>query len=91
MSSDRPVSLYPQTRVPMRIGTLLMVIGAAVFLVGLGVRFVPGIFSWFGHLPGDIRIEREGSRVFIPLGSMIGISVVLTVLVNVVAALLRDR
>lgn len=75
----------------MRIGTVLMVIGGLVFLIGLGVRLAPGLFSWFGNLPGDIRVEGERSRVFIPLGSMIVISVVLTVLVNVVGALLRDR
>ncbi|HIE21998.1 MAG TPA: DUF2905 domain-containing protein [Acidimicrobiia bacterium] len=75
----------------MRVGTVLMLLGGAVFIVGLAVRFVPGLFAWFGHLPGDVRIEGENSRIYIPITSMIVVSVVLTVLVNVVAVFLRDR
>ena len=36
----------------------------------------------FGRLPGDICIESERSRVFIPITSMVILSVVLTVLIN---------
>lgn len=75
----------------MRLGNVLMVVGAAVLVVGALVRFAPGLFSWFGNLPGDIRIEGENSRVYIPITSMILISVVLTVLVNLVGSMFRDR
>lgn len=75
----------------MRFGNLLMLIGAGVILVGALVRFAPGLFSWFGHLPGDIDIRGENSRVFIPITSMIVVSVFLTVVVNVVGSLFRDR
>ena len=75
----------------MRLGNVLMLIGVAVLVLGALVRFAPGLFSWFGNLPGDIHIERENSRVFIPLTSMIVVSVVLTVVVNVVGTLFRDR
>jgi hypothetical protein len=40
------------------------------------------LLNWFGRLPGDIRIESERSRVFIPITSMVILSVVLTVLIN---------
>lgn len=73
----------------MRLGTILMVLGGGLFLVGLGVRM--GLFSWFGQLPGDINIQGERSRVVIPLGSMILISVVLTIVVNLIGLVLRDR
>lgn len=75
----------------MRIGNLLMLLGAGLLLVGALVRYVPGLFSWFGHLPGDITIEGENSRVFIPLTSMILVSVAVTLIANLVAALFRDR
>jgi hypothetical protein len=75
----------------MRLGNLLMVIGAGVVIVGALVRFAPSLFGWFGNLPGDVRIENEGSRVFIPVTSMIVVSIVLTVVVNVVGSLFRDR
>lgn len=75
----------------MRVGNLLIGIGVALVLVGALVRFFPGAFSWFGNLPGDIRVERETSRVFIPITSMIVVSVVVTVVINLVWAMLRDR
>jgi len=39
-----------------------------------------GALSWFGRLPGDMRIERGSMRVYFPLASMLVVSVVLTVL-----------
>lgn len=68
-----------------------MLIGVAIVLIGALVRFVPGLFGWFGNLPGDINIEGENSRVFIPITSMIVVSIVLTVIVNVIGAVFRDR
>lgn len=61
---------------------VLMLAGAIFFLIGLAWYFVPGLFSWIGRLPGDIRIEGENSRVFIPITSMIVISVVLSIVTN---------
>lgn len=75
----------------MRVGSLLIVVGAALVLIGALVRFFPGAFSWFGNLPGDIRIEGESTRVFIPITSMIVVSVVATVVINLVGGLFRDR
>lgn len=68
-----------------------MIIGGAVLVIGALVRFTPGLFSWFGNLPGDIRFEGENSRVFIPITSMIVVSIVLTLIVNLVGSLFRDR
>lgn len=68
-----------------------MVVGAALLVVGALVRFAPGLFAWFGNLPGDIRIETESSRIFIPITSMIVVSVALTLIVNLVGSLMRNR
>lgn len=62
------------------VGLLLIVAGIGVALIGALV--MAGFFGWFGRLPGDIRIEGEKVRVFVPIASMIVISVVLTLLVN---------
>lgn len=75
----------------MRFGTLLMWLGAGILVFGTLLRFAPGLFSWFGNLPGDIRIEGENSSVFIPITSMILVSVVATLLFNIVGAFLRGR
>jgi Protein of unknown function (DUF2905) len=57
------------------VGSVLIIIGLSLALIGLLVSF--GGFGWFGRLPGDIRIERETTRIYIPLASMIVISIVL--------------
>ncbi len=59
-------------------------IGAGVVLVAIGlvVRYAPWAVSWFGRLPGDIRIESGSGRVFIPITSMIILSVALSVIIN---------
>jgi hypothetical protein len=59
-------------------GPLIVVAGVVLVLIGLAVWW--GAFGWFGRLPGDIRIERESVRIYIPLVSMLLISVVLSLL-----------
>ncbi len=56
--------------------------GVALIVLGVALHYAPGLLSWFGKLPGDIRVESERSRTFIPITSMIIISVMLTVLLN---------
>lgn len=60
----------------------LMVAGALLLLIGAALQFAPGLVGWFGRLPGDIRIESGKTRVFIPITSMILLSIVLTIVVN---------
>lgn len=57
-------------------------IGGGLVLLALGLLAKFGLLGWFGHLPGDLHIERGNARVFFPLTSMIVVSVVLTILVN---------
>lgn len=70
-------------------GRPLILVGLGLGLVVLGV--VLSVFSralsWFGRLPGDIRTE----SVFFPVTSMLLISGVLTLLLNLLAWLLRSR
>ena len=70
------------------IGRLLMITGAAIFLIGL-VIVVGGRFAWFGNLPGDIVIKRDNFTLFAPIGSMLLLSVLLTIVLNVVGRLFR--
>jgi uncharacterized membrane protein YidH (DUF202 family) len=57
-------------------GPLLVTVGVVLILVGLLVW--AGGLRWFGHLPGDIRIERESVRIYVPLASMLVVSVVVS-------------
>jgi uncharacterized protein HemY len=59
-------------------GPIIVMAGVALVLVGLAVW--SGALGWFGRLPGDIRIERDSMRIYIPLASMLVISVVLSLL-----------
>jgi hypothetical protein len=61
---------------------LLIIIGFICIGVGLVWHYAPWMLNWFGKLPGDIRIESDRSRIFIPITSMIIVSIVVTVLVN---------
>lgn len=60
------------------VGPLIVVAGIVVVVVGILVW--AGGLSWFGRLPGDIRIERGNVRVYIPVVSMVLISVAASVL-----------
>lgn len=60
----------------MSAGPLLVVGGIVLVLVGLLVW--SGGLSWFGRLPGDIRIERETVRIYVPIVSMLLVSAVLS-------------
>jgi hypothetical protein len=63
-------------------GLALVLLGLAIAVIGLLVWW--GGFGWFGRLPGDIRIERETMRIYIPLASMLVISIVLSLLLSLI-------
>ncbi|WP_349615958.1 DUF2905 domain-containing protein [Azotobacter salinestris] len=60
----------------------LMILGAALLLLGIALHYAPWLLGWFGRLPGDIRIETERGRFFIPITSMLLISLVASLLIN---------
>ena len=59
-----------------------IIAGLALVGVGLALRYAPWLVTWFGRLPGDIRVESGRTKVFIPITSMIIVSLLLTLLVN---------
>jgi hypothetical protein len=73
------------------IGRLLLVLGAGVMVFGgllLVASRIPGVNQLF-NLPGDIRVETSGFSCFFPIVSMILISLVLTIVINIVIRLLN--
>jgi len=58
----------------------LLIVSAGVIAVLIGLVVMRGWLGWFGHLPGDIRIERPNLRVYIPIGSMLLVSILLSAL-----------
>ena len=71
------------------VGRLLIIAG--IVLAGLGLLIVVAPNLGLGRLPGDIHIDRGNVQIFIPFGTMILVSVVLTILLNVFGFFGRDR
>lgn len=53
---------------------------AGIVLAVIGVLVWTGALTWFGRLPGNMRMERGSVRVYFPLASMLVVSVVISVL-----------
>ena len=62
---------------------LLIVGGIILAVLGVILIAAPNL-PFVGRLPGDIRIENENVRVFIPLGTMIVLSIIATIVLNVI-------
>ncbi len=56
--------------------------GVVLVVIGITLHFAPWVITWFGHLPGDIHIKTGRSEIFIPVTSMIIVSILLTLLFN---------
>jgi NAD/NADP transhydrogenase beta subunit len=63
--------------------------GAGALLVLVGALAWSGALSWFGRLPGDIRISSENARVYVPITSMLVVSLVLNVVLWILLAVFR--
>jgi hypothetical protein len=70
-------------------GRLLVIIGLAIFFVGLSLLVAGKIFPWLGNLPGDFRIEGENFKIYFPLATMILVSILGTILLNIVIRIFR--
>jgi hypothetical protein len=75
-----------------QLGKLLLIAGLGVALLGgfilLGARLLQGReIPFFGRLPGDIRIRTGRVSCFFPLATSIVLSLLLTLLLNVIVRL----
>lgn len=74
--------MLPVARVLIIIGLIFLVVGGLLYLTGrLGMPL--------GRLPGDIRIVRGNTTIFFPLGTSILLSLILTILLNIIIRLWR--
>ncbi|MBL8116228.1 MAG: DUF2905 domain-containing protein [Anaerolineae bacterium] len=73
------------------VGRIMLIGGIALALIG-GLLMLLGripFFKQLGNLPGDIRVEGQGFSCFVPIVSMILISVILTVILNIIIRLIN--
>jgi hypothetical protein len=65
------------------------IVVAGIVIAAVGILAWTGGLSWFGHLPGDVRIDHGNVRVYFPVVSMLLISVVASVLLTILQYLFR--
>ena len=70
------------------LGRFLALAGAVLLVIG-GAIWLAGKVPWLGNLTGDVRIQRGNVSCFFPLATMILVSVVLTIVVNIILRLLN--
>ncbi len=79
--------LYLKYYIMPQLGKILIIIGILLVVAGLIVYFAGDRLGWIGHLPGDIRIEKENMRLYFPITTMIIISAVLSLILWIVRKL----
>jgi hypothetical protein len=72
---------------PQTLGKYIIFIGIILVLAGLLLHFGGDRLKWLGHLPGDIRIVKENFRFYFPVTTMIIVSLLLTLIVNLIKKL----
>lgn len=65
-------------------GKYIIGFGAIIIVVGLMIYFFYDKLHWIGRLPGDIRVEKENFRFYFPITTLILLSLVLTLIVNII-------
>jgi hypothetical protein len=71
------------------IARYIMIGGIILFLIGGGVYLAAKFGIPLGRLPGDIRIEGENGSFYFPITTSILVSVVLTIVLNLLVRFLR--
>lgn len=69
-------------------GLYLLLSGCILVVAGALLYFFHDKLHWIGRLPGDIRIERENFRVYIPITTMLLFSAVFSLVLYVIRKLL---
>lgn len=70
------------------LGRWLIIVGGALLLLG-GLLLLVGRIPGLGRLPGDMVIRRENFTLYFPLGTMVLVSLVLTLLFNLIGRFFR--
>lgn len=70
------------------LGKVLIVAGAGLLVIGL-LLVLGARLPWFGQLPGDIVVKRDNFTLYAPIGTMILVSILLTLLLNLIGRFFR--
>ena len=70
-------------------GKWIIVAGLCLVAIGVIIYLFHDKLHWIGHLPGDIRIEKENFRFYFPITTMILLSVVVSLAIFLIKKLFR--
>jgi hypothetical protein len=70
-------------------GKWIILLGIGIVIVGVVIYLFHDKLHWLGRLPGDIRIEKENFRFYFPFTTMILVSIILTIIVQLVSKFLK--
>jgi hypothetical protein len=63
------------------LGKIVLLLGIFLVVAGIILIITGNKLDWPGHLPGDIRIERENLRIYFPITTMILLSLVVSAVI----------
>lgn len=62
-------------------GKTILIIGIVIAGIGLVIWLFGNKLSWFGNLPGDIKMKREGFSFYMPITSMLLLSAAASIII----------
>ncbi len=68
---------------------ILIIMGFSFILIGGLILIASRFFPWLGNLPGDLSFEGENFKVYIPFATMILVSILGTILLNIFIRIFR--
>ena len=67
-----------------QIGKVLILCGIVMLSIGCFLVFFNDKLKWFGNMPLDFSYKSDSTRFFAPIGSMILLSVILSIIANLI-------
>jgi uncharacterized membrane protein len=71
-------------------GKIIIFIGSVLLIFGVLIYFWGDKFSWFGKLPGDIRIEKTNFKIYFPITTMLIISLLLNLIIWILKKIIQN-
>jgi len=67
-----------------QLGKYVILAGIIIVILGIIIYFFSDKLHWIGRLPGDIRVEKENFRFYFPITTMIIVSILLTIIIQII-------
>tara|TARA_Y100000816_G_scaffold290153_1_gene278178 strand:- start:1983 stop:2207 length:225 start_codon:yes stop_codon:yes gene_type:complete len=65
-----------------QIGKVLIMSGFVILLTGIIILLLGNKLKWFGNMPLDFYYENDSKRIYAPIGSMLLLSIILSIIAN---------